>query len=80
MLAVSSPDQSGFAPKNFTTLAHFSVSSAMNLPKAEGARGNASPPMSANRVFNFGSASPALISWLSLAMISLARKSHTVFA
>jgi hypothetical protein len=27
-----SSDQSGFAPENFTTFAHFSVSSAMNFP------------------------------------------------
>jgi len=26
-------DHSGFMPANFTTLAHFSMSSAMNLPK-----------------------------------------------
>jgi hypothetical protein len=25
-------DQSGFAPENFTTFAHFSLSSAMNFP------------------------------------------------
>src|SRR5262249_61504134 len=35
---------SGFMPANFTTLAHFSISSAMNLPKpARHARTDADP-------------------------------------
>src|SRR5439155_3905601 len=46
--------QSGFAPENFTTLAHFSVSSATSLPKSEGGPGSVVPPMSANRAFALG--------------------------
>src|SRR5258708_2802005 len=53
-----------------TTLPHFSVSSAMSWPNAAGEPASASPPMSANRAFILGSASAALISWLSLSMIS----------
>jgi hypothetical protein len=30
------PDYSAFAPENFTTFAHFSVSSAMSLPNSAG--------------------------------------------
>src|SRR5438874_1578407 len=44
------------------TLPHFSVSSAMNLPKSAGDNANTAPPKSASRAFNFGSARPALIS------------------
>jgi Thiamine pyrophosphate enzyme, N-terminal TPP binding domain len=51
------PDQSSFAPENFTTFAHFSVSSAMNLPKSAGELANAVEPKSAMRAFIFGSAS-----------------------
>src|SRR5262249_27418004 len=61
---------SGFAPDNFTTLPHFSVSSAMSLPKSAGEPGSTVPPKSANRAFNLGSASPVLISVLSFPMIS----------
>src|SRR5215472_864962 len=61
---------SGFAPENLTTLPHFSVSSAMSLPKSATEPGSTMPPRSANRAFNLGSASPALISLLSLLMIS----------
>ena len=35
---------SGFAPDNFTTLPHFSVSSAMSLPKSAGEPGSTVPP------------------------------------
>src|SRR5262245_11775194 len=63
-------DHSDFAPENLTTLPHFSVSSAMSLPKPATEPGSTMPPRSANRAFNLGSASPALISLLSLLMMS----------
>src|SRR5262249_24921190 len=53
-----------------TTLAHFSVSSAMSMPKSEDEPGNAAAPRSANRAFNLGSTRPALISLLSLSTMS----------
>src|ERR1700680_4776266 len=52
------------------TLPHFSVSSAMNLPNSAGEVGNTTPPRSASRAFVTGLASAALISLLSLPMIS----------
>ena len=52
------------------TLAHFSVSSAMNLLKPAGDNANTVPPKSAIRAFSLGSARPALISLLSLSMSS----------
>src|SRR5262249_36976736 len=52
------------------TLPHFSVSSAMNLPKSAGEPGSTVPPRSARRTFSLGSARPALISLLSLLTIS----------
>src|SRR5262245_55939839 len=61
---------SGLSPANFTTLAHFSVSSAMNFPKSAGEPDNAVPPRSARRALNLGSARAALISRLSLLTIS----------
>src|SRR5262245_57441564 len=63
-------DQSGFAPENMTTLAHFSVSATIILPKSSGEPASVMPPRSAKRAFNLGSASPALISLLSLSTIS----------
>jgi hypothetical protein len=54
----------GLAPENFTTLPHFSVSSAIGLVKSAGEPRNAAPPMSANRAVMAGSASTALISEL----------------
>src|SRR5215831_3112373 len=63
-------DHSGLSPANFTTLAHFSVSSAMNFPKSAGEPGNVVPPRSARRALNLGSVRAALISLLSLSMIS----------
>src|SRR6516225_7529808 len=59
-------NQSGFAPENFTTLAHFPVSSTTSLPKSAGEPANVVPPISASRVFIMGSARLALISRLSL--------------
>src|SRR5215472_6461968 len=62
--------QSALAPENFTTLPHFSVSSAMSFPKSAGEPKNGVPPRSANLAFILGSARPALISLLSLLTIS----------
>src|ERR1700746_3420287 len=63
-------DQSSLAPDNFTTLPHFSVSSTISLPKSLGEPRSAMPPRSVSCTFIFGSATPALISLLSLSMIS----------
>src|SRR5205807_1207581 len=63
-------DHSGLAPENLTTLAHFSVSPAMSLPKSAVDVENGVAPKSAILALIFGSASPALISLLSLSMIS----------
>src|SRR5262245_47249731 len=52
------------------TLAHFSVSSAMSLPKSPGEPPSVVPPRSASCALILGSASAALISLLSLLMIS----------
>src|SRR5262249_30210978 len=57
--------QSALTSTNLTTLAHFSVSSAMNLPKSTGEPASAMPPSSARRAFNLGSTRPALMSLLS---------------
>src|SRR5262245_32292856 len=64
------PGQSALMPVNFTTLPHFSVSSAMSLPKSAGESASTSPPRSARRAFILGSARPALISVLSFSTIS----------
>jgi hypothetical protein len=53
-----------------TTFAHFSVSSSISLLKSAGEPASAVPPNSAIRDFNRSSARPALISLLSLSMIS----------
>src|SRR5262245_10792549 len=52
------------------TLPHFSVSSAINLPKSAGESASTSPPSSASRALSLGSARPALISLLSFSTIS----------
>ena len=52
------------------TFAHFSVSSTISLPKSAGEPGSVAAPMSTNRALIFASESPALISLLSLSMIS----------
>jgi len=57
-------------PANLTTLAHFSVSSAISLPKSVGEPGSTGEPNSANRALSLGAANPALISLLSLSMIT----------
>src|SRR5260370_42681541 len=61
---------SGLMPANLTTLPHFSVSSATNLPNSAGVIGIPSLPKSARRAFILGSARAALISLLSLSTIS----------
>ena len=43
------PDQSGFAPENLTTLAHFSVSLAMNFSNSAGRSAITVEPRSASR-------------------------------
>src|SRR6516164_1774940 len=62
--------QSALMPANLTALVHFSVSSAMSFPKPVGEPGSAVPPRSASRAFILGSTRAALISLLSLSMIS----------
>jgi len=52
------------------TLAHFSVSSAINFPNSTGDSKNGVPPKSAIRAFKLVSARPALISLLILSMTS----------
>jgi hypothetical protein len=62
--------QSALMPTNLTTLPHFSVSAAMNLPKSAGEPRSAVPPRSASLVA--GSESTALISLLRRTTISAA--------
>ena len=57
-------------PANFTTFPHFTVSSAMNLPNSAGEPATMVSPKSASLVFTLAAASPALISLLSLSIIS----------
>src|SRR4029450_7783943 len=59
-------DQSGLAPENFTTLPHFSVSSAMSFPKSAGEPGSSEAPSSANRACDLRSARIAFIALLIL--------------
>src|SRR5262245_66439476 len=61
----------GLIPANLTTVAHFSVSSAMILPNSAGEPASAVPPKSASCAFILESARPALISLLSLSMVSV---------
>ena len=61
---------SALAPENFTTLPHFSVSSAMSLPKSAGVPASTAAPRSANRALSLGSARPALTALLSVSTIS----------
>src|SRR5262245_18234386 len=49
------PDQSALMPRNFTTLLHFSVSSAMSLAKSGGESATTGPPRSPSRGFILGS-------------------------
>src|SRR5262249_8504635 len=62
--------QSGLTPADLTTFAHFSVSSSMSLPKSAGELASAVAPKSESFVLILGSTSAALISLLSLSMIS----------
>ena len=64
------PPQLGLIPASLTTLAHFCISSVMNLPKSDGEPTSIMAPRLANRAFILASARPALISLLSLSMIS----------
>ncbi len=57
-------------PADLITLAHFSVSSAMNLPNSAGEAGATEEPRSSIRDLIWGSASAALISLLSFPMMS----------
>ena len=69
-VAITLRHQSALAPENLTTLPHFSVSSAISLPKSAGEPASTVPPRSASRAFMLRSARPALISLLSLSTIS----------
>src|SRR5215472_16312619 len=64
-------DHSALMPANLITLAHFSVSSAMSLPKSAGEPASTVPPRSARRAFIVGSSRATLISRLSLSTISV---------
>jgi hypothetical protein len=59
----------GLMPADLITLPHFSVSSAMSLPKSA-EPGSTVPPRSAGRAFILVSARAALISLLSFSTIS----------
>src|SRR5215467_11192564 len=63
--------QSGFRLANYTTLPHFSVSSAMSLLNSDELPPIAVPPKSAIRAFILESAKAALISLFSLPTISV---------
>ena len=63
-------NHSGLMPANLTTLPHFSVSSARNLPNAAGEPAIVTAPRSAIRALTVGSARPELISRLSLSMMA----------
>jgi hypothetical protein len=60
------PDHSGLMLAARITLAHFSVSAAMNFRKSAGELACTKVPSSMSRALNLGSASAALISLLSL--------------
>src|SRR5215510_5152637 len=63
-------DHSGLIFAMWITFFHFSVYSTMNLPKSAGEFAKTVLPRSMIRAFILGSASSALISLLSLSMIS----------
>jgi len=58
------------SPTAFTTFSHFTVSSAMSLPKPSGVSTSGVPPNSAMRRFIFGSASAVLIALFRIATTS----------
>src|SRR5262245_23596701 len=64
------PHQSALMLRARMTLPHFSVSSAMSLPKSAGETTSGVTPKTASRAFILGSARPALISLLSLSTMS----------
>src|SRR5262249_61912735 len=66
----ASPYRYGLMPANFTTLAHFSVSSAINVPNSVGVIGIGSALRPLIRALTCGSARPAAILLLSLSMIA----------
>src|SRR6267154_5423186 len=68
--ACSPPVQSALMLAARITFPHFCVSSAISLPKSAAEPDSTMPPRSASRAFILGSARAALISLLSLAMIS----------
>src|SRR5262249_31431970 len=59
-----------WAPEKCTTLAHFSVSTAIVRPSSSGEPGSATPPRLAMRSLIFGSAMARFPSLLSRVMIS----------
>ena len=61
---------SGFMPEVLMTLAHLSVSAAMNLSNAAGVIGIGSTPRSVSLACSFGSASATFMASLSLLTIS----------
>src|SRR5262245_7574932 len=63
-------DHSALMPAARITLPHFSVSSAMNLPKSAGVIGIGRPPRSASRALIVGSARASLISSFSFSTIA----------
>src|SRR6266480_629328 len=66
----SRADHSGLMLAARMTLTHFSISSAMSLPKSAGESESAVAPKSASCALILGSARAALISLLSLSTIS----------
>src|SRR5262249_17801217 len=69
-ISAPSPPQSALMPVKLTTLPHFSVSSAISLPKSAGETTSGVPPRSARLAFILGSAGPGLIFLLGVAMIA----------
>src|SRR5713101_1318290 len=65
------PDHPGLMLAARITLPHFSVSSAMSLPKSADDSASAVAPRSVRRALMLGSARPALMSLFSLPMISV---------
>jgi hypothetical protein len=64
------PHQSALMLAARITLPHFSVSSAISLPKSAGEPGNVHAPISASRALSSASASPTLISRFNLSTMS----------
>jgi len=70
-MRVSPCFHTGLMPANFTTLAHFAVSSATNFPNSAGVVDIGVTPMPTRLACILGSATTALISLLSFSMISV---------